>query len=239
MKPKVLRIMHLYPREMNIYGDWGNVLTVMRRSQWHGYDTELVQHHPGMKLRDDVDIIIGGGGQDSGQNLVREDLLKIADDLRALADDDVPMLMICGMYQLFGRFFKTASGETILGIGLFALETHAGPTRLIGNVVTKTRFGELVGYENHSGLTKLDDSQPALGTVVRGAGNNGTDKTEGAVYRQVYGSYLHGSLLPKNPVFADALVEAAATRKFGSFEPNVIDDGFAGQARRIAMKRPR
>jgi len=224
---------------MNIYGDWGNVLTIIRRAEWHGYTAELVQHHPGKPFPSDIDIVIGGGGQDSGQGVVKDDLLTIGSKLHKLADDDVPMLMICGLYQLFGRFFKTASGDEIPGIGIFKTETHAGPTRLIGNVVTKTPFGELVGYENHSGLTMLDDGQPALGSIVKGAGNNGQDRTEGAIYRCVFGSYLHGSLLPKNPAFADALIEAAAHRKFGSFEPAIIDDRFADLARGIAKKRPR
>ncbi len=236
---KTLRILHLYPREMNIYGDWGNVLTIIRRAEWHGYKTELVQHHPGKPFPKDVDIVIGGGGQDSGQSVVKEDLLRIADDLRALADDNVPMLMICGLYQLFGRFFKTADGEVIPGIGIFKMETHAGPTRLIGNIVTKTPFGDLIGYENHSGLTTLDDDQPALGVVQKGEGNNVTDKTEGAIYKCVFGSYLHGSLLPKNPAFADALIEAAIFRKYGHFEPAIIDDTFALKAREYAKKRPR
>ena len=121
------------------------------------------------------------GGQDSGQSLVEQDLLAISDELHRLADDNVPMLMICGLYQLFGRFFKTADGTTIPGIGIFKAETHAGPKRLIGNVVTDTPFGEMVGYENHSGLTLLDDDQPALGRIMKGAGNNGEDKTEGVV----------------------------------------------------------
>lgn len=224
---------------MNIYGDWGNVLTVMRRAQWHGYAVELVEHHPGKPFPRDVDIIIGGGGQDSGQFVVKNDLLRIADDIHDLANDNTPMLMICGLYQLFGRFFQTASGEKIPGISIFRMETHAGPTRLIGNIVTKTPFGELIGYENHSGLTILDDDQPALGTVQKGTGNNGTDKTEGAIYKCVFGSYLHGSLLPKNPVLADSLVEAAAFRKFGEFEPAIIDDTFATKARQHAKKRPR
>jgi CobQ-like glutamine amidotransferase family enzyme len=236
---KTLRILHLYPREMNIYGDWGNVLTILQRAQWHGYKVEVLQHHVGKPFPDDVDIVIGGGGQDSGQSVVKEDLLAIGDNLHRLADDNVPMLMICGLYQLFGRFFLTAEGEEIPGIGIFKAETRAGDKRLIGNIVTKTPFGELVGYENHSGLTVLDADQPALGVVQKGAGNNASDKTEGAIYKCVFGSYLHGSLLPKNPVFADALIEAAAFRKFGEFEPNVIDDTFAQQARAQAKKRPR
>lgn len=236
---KLLTIVHLYPEQMNIYGDWGNVLTIMKRAQWHGYQPKVVAHHPGKPFPKNADIIIGGGGQDSGQSKVQDDLLAISDELHTLADKQVPMLMVCGLYQLFGHFFQTAAGERIQGISVFDAETFGGPERLIGNVVTETPFGEMIGYENHSGLTVLADDQPALGRVMKGAGNNGEDKTEGAIYKCVFGTYLHGSLLPKNPQFADALVEAAAFYRYGSFEPTVIDDRFAELARAIARKRPR
>lgn len=234
-----LTIVHLYGRDMNIYGDWGNVLTIIQRAKWHGYETKLVTYNPGMKLPGDVDIIIGGGGQDSGQDQIQTDLIKIGDTLKKLADNRVPMLAICGLYQLFGHFFETKDSKRIQGIGLFDLETYGGDTRMIGNIVTHTDFGDLVGYENHSGMTLLLRNQKSLGTVVKGAGNNGKDKTEGAVYKNIYGSYLHGSLLPKNPVLADALIEAASIHRHGSFEPHVIDDHFANEARRIAATRPR
>lgn len=236
---KPLTIVHLYPEQMNIYGDWGNVLTILRRAEWHGYAPKVIAHHPGKPFPKQADIIIGGGGQDSGQNKVQDDLLKIGDTLHELADKQVPMLMICGLYQLFGHFFETSNGERINGISIFDAETYGGPKRLIGNVVTETPFGEMIGYENHSGLTVLGDDQPALGRIVKGAGNNGEDKTEGAIYKCVFGTYLHGSLLPKNPEFADALIEAAAFYRHGSFEPAVIDDRFADLARTVAKKRPR
>jgi hypothetical protein len=236
---KELTVLQLYPNEMNIYGDRGNVLTLLRRIEWHGYTPKLAYHHPDKPLPKNADIIVGGGGQDSGQNKVQDDLLKIGGDLHKLADSDVPMLMICGLYQLFGRFFKTAEGETIKGIGLFKAETHAGPKRLIGNIVTDTPFGKVIGYENHSGLTYLDDGQEPFGKVVKGAGNNGKDQTEGAVYKSVYGSYLHGSLLPKNPELAGALIAKAAENKFGELDATVIDDRFATLARSVAIKRPR
>lgn len=236
---KPLTIVHLYPEQMNIYGDWGNVLTIVRRAEWHGYAPKVVAHHPGKPFPKNADIIIGGGGQDSGQSKVQDDLLVISDTLHDLADKQVPMLMVCGLYQLFGHFFETASGERIQGISIFDAETYGGPKRLIGNVVSETPFGEMVGYENHSGLTVLGDDQPALGRIAKGAGNNGEDKTEGAIYKCVFGTYLHGSLLPKNPEFADALIEAAAFYRHGSFEPAVIDDRFAQLARVVAKKRPR
>lgn len=225
---------------MNIYGDWGNVLTVKRRLEWHGYTPKIVEHHPGKPFPKNVDIVIGGGGQDSGQALVQNDLLAISENLHSLADDGTPMLVICGLYQLFGRFFRTSEGKTIEGIGIFKAETHGGSKRLIGNtVIDSTQFGELIGYENHSGLTLLDNDQPALGRVLKGKGNNGEDTTEGAVYKNVYGSYLHGSLLPKNPVLADELIRVAVTKRYGSFAPHDIDDTFATYAREFARRRPR
>lgn len=237
---KQLTILQLYPRDMNIYGDWGNVQVLLQRAKWHGYDVKLLEYNPGDTLPEDIDIIVGGGGQDSGQDSIQEDLQKIGPTLKDLAADDVPMLMICGLYQLFGKFFKTQDGHVIPGIGLLDIETHAGPERLIGNIVTKSdQFGEIVGYENHSGITYLGSGLLPFGTVIRGAGNNGQDETEGARYRNVIGTYLHGSLLPKNPLVADWLIEQAAVRRYGDFTPTVIDDRFADEARRVALKRPR
>jgi CobQ-like glutamine amidotransferase family enzyme len=235
----ILRLVHLYPEHMNIYGDWGNVLTIIKRAEWHGYEVEVIPYNPGSAFPRDIDMVIGGGGQDSGQSVIQDDLLKIGPTLKKLADNNVPMLMICGLYQLFGHFFQTKDGKRIQGIGLFDLETYAGDVRMIGNIVTMTELGEVMGYENHSGMTLLGAKQKAFGTVIKGDGNNSKDKTEGAVYKNVYGSYLHGSLLPKNPLLADALIEIAATRRYGSFEPQIVDDRFAEMAREVARTRPR
>jgi CobQ-like glutamine amidotransferase family enzyme len=236
---KLLTILQLYPAEMNIYGDWGNVLTLKKRAQQHGFDARVATYEPGQQFSSDVDIIVGGGGQDSGQYKVQDDLLIIGPQLRALAQAGTPMLMICGLYQLFGHYFKTSDGGQIEGIGLFDAHTVAGPTRLIGNIVTNTPLGQIVGYENHSGQTFLHEGAQPFGKVVKGAGNNGQDDTEGARLHNVYGSYLHGSLLPKNPVLADELIKAAATKRYGSFTPSVIDDTLAAKARRVARDRPR
>lgn len=240
MSKKAINILHLYPKEMNIYGDWGNVLTIKRRLEWHGFDPIIIEHNPGKQLPKDIDIVIGGGGQDSGQFKIQSDLLEISDDLNALADGGTPMLVICGLYQLFGRFFRTSEGKTMEGIGIFKAETHGGPNRLIGNTIIESQvFGELIGYENHSGLTLLDSDQPALGRVLKGKGNNGEDTTEGAVYNHVYGSYLHGSLLPKNPVLADEIIRIAIKKRYETFEPSPIDDTFAEYAREATKRRPR
>lgn len=237
MKP--LTVLHLYPRDMNIYGDRGNVLTLLKRLEWHGYEAKLTEYNPGDRLPTHIDLIVGGGGQDSGQLRVEEDLQIIGDTLRRLADDDVPMLLICGLYQLFGRRFITQDGGELRGIGIFAAETIAKPKRLVGNVIVNSPFGKLLGYENHSGLTTLDNPAQALGRIIKGAGNNGEDHTEGAIYRSVFGSYMHGSLLPKNPVFADMLIERAVTRLGIPFTPRPIDDQYAELARKTAGRRPR
>lgn len=225
---------------MNIYGDWGNVLTVLRRAQWHGYEPVLTEYNPGDAFPEVVDIIIGGGGQDSGQDVIQSDLLKISPKLHELTQADTPMLVICGLYQMFGNFFRTKDGHEIKGIGIFDIETHGGPERMIGNIITEsTEFGTIIGYENHSGQTFLRNDVQPLGKVVKGAGNNGQDDFEGARVRNIIGSYLHGSLLPKNPAIADWLIEKAATNRYSEFSPTVIDDRFAQAARAVAQTRPR
>ncbi len=233
-------ILHLYPRDMNIYGDLGNILVLKRRLEWHGYDVNVIGYNPGDAFPVHADIIVGGGGQDSGQDIVAGDLHAIGPRLQKLAAGGTPMLMICGLYQLLGKFFKTQDGHVIKGIGLLDIQTYAGPERLIGNTIVESpEFGQIIGYENHSGQTFLGEGMTPLGSVVRGAGNNGQDGLEGARYHNVIGSYLHGSLLPKNPAIADFLIEQAVTRKYGEFTPTVIDDAFALEARKIAAKRPR
>jgi lipid II isoglutaminyl synthase (glutamine-hydrolysing) len=236
---KPLKILQLYPNEMNIYGDRGNVLTLERRAQWHGYMPEIIYHHPGKPFPKEADIIVGGGGQDSGQTKVQDDLLRIGDELHRLAAAGTPMVMVCGLYQLFGHFFKTQDGTVIKGIGIFDAETHGSPTRMIGNIIITTPFGEVIGYENHSGQTFLGKAAKPFGKVKKGAGNNGQDGSEGAVYNNTYGTYLHGSLLPKNPALADELIKQAALQKFGEFIPANIDDSLANHARKIAATRPR
>lgn len=235
-----LLIVSLYPRDMNIYGDRGNVLALTRRARAHGYDPVLVEVNPGDTLPDRFDILIGGGGQDSGQMRVATDLAGRAAEIRTHVGNGVPMLLICGLYQLFGYRFVASSGETLKGIGVFDVETVAGNERMIGNVVLESEeFGEIIGFENHSGNTKLGENARPLGRVVLGAGNNPTDGTEGARVANAIGSYLHGSLLPKNPAISDFLIGTAAARRYGSFEPRAGHDTTAERARESAKKRPR
>ncbi len=240
MKNKEINILHLYSDDMNIYGDRGNILVLARRLEKYGYKPNIIEYNQGDKFPDDVDIIVGGGGQDSGQNKIQEDLLSIGNKLQKLAESGTPMLVICGLYQLFGKFFKTSSGDLIQGIGIFDIETHAGDERLIGNIIThSSQFGDIIGYENHSGQTFLGQNVQPLGTVRIGAGNNSVDASEGARYKNVIGTYLHGSLLPKNPVIADFLIQEAVTKRYGEFVRKMIDDPYVEMARKVAVKRPR
>jgi CobQ-like glutamine amidotransferase family enzyme len=235
-----IQIVHLYPREMNIYGDHGNVLTLARRLEWHGYAAQVIPVNRGDRLPTGTDLIVGGGGQDSGQGLVVCDLARLGPDLAAMADAAVPMLMVCGLYQLFGHAFRTGSGTILHGIGLLDIETVSSPRRMIGNVVARSDdFGQIIGYENHSGRTTLGPGARPLGRVDVGVGNNGTDGTEGARYNNLIGTYLHGSLLPKNPAIADHLIEIAVRRRFGSAQLRTLDESGTDEARRIALTRPR
>lgn len=227
-----VHLVHLYPREMSIYGDLGNTRCLAARIRRHGYHCVVHDHHPGMPLPPDPHLFMGGGGQDSGQSRVQEDLAVNADRLRGLAADGVPMLMICGMYQMFGHAFITSDGVQLPGLGILDVTTRGRSSRMIGGIVLETAFGEVVGFENHSGATVLGPGQEAFGRVRCGHGNNGQDGTEGARTHNVIGSYLHGPLLPANPRVADALVAAAARRATGRpFEPEELDDTRADQAR--------
>jgi len=240
MSKQKITVLQLYPKDMNIYGDHGNLLVIQRRLEWYGYEPVVIHYNVGDVFPDTVDIVIGGGGQDSGQEIIHEDLLKIAPKLRALAEADVPMLMVCGLYQLFGNFFKTSSDKTLTGIGILDVETYGMGERLIGNIITSSEdFGTIIGYENHSGQTFLGPNASALATVIKGAGNNAKDAHEGARYKNVIGTYLHGSILPKNPRLADFLIHTAVTKKYGEFSTDLIDDLLADLARETAEDRPR
>lgn len=233
-----ITLVHLYPREMSIYGDLGNTRCLAARIRRHGYECRVHDHHPGGELPTDAHLFVGGGGQDSGQIRVEDDLAASASTLRSLAADGVPMLMICGMYQLFGNAFITVDGTTLPGLGILDVTTQGGATRMIGPAVLDTAFGTVVGYENHSGATTLGAGQAAFGRVVAGHGNNGQDGTEGARTGEVIGSYLHGPILPANPALADHLIAVAAERATGrAFEPEVLDDRLADEARRRQVRR--
>jgi CobQ-like glutamine amidotransferase family enzyme len=234
-----LVLVHLYPREMNIYGDTGNVLVLRRRLEWRGIASEVVPINVGDELPDNPDIVLGGGGQDAAQGEIGVDLVGRAPLLRQLADDGVVFLAICGTYQMLGHEFLTQDGHSIQGAGVLDLRTVGSAERLIGNQHVDTPWGRLVGYENHSGLTTLGAGVRPLGSAAAGRGNNGQDRTEGAVRDNVFGTYLHGPVLAKSPGFADELIRRALARRGSATELAPLDDSLAEQAARVAVSRPR
>lgn len=232
-----VHLVHLYPKEMSIYGDLGNTRCLAARLRWHGYTPVVHDHHPGDRWLHQAHLLLGGGGQDSGQVRVQDDLEVHADRLRELALDGLPMLMICGMYQLFGKAFITTEGRRLAGLGILDVTTRGNAKRMIGGVLLETDLGTVVGYENHSGSTVLGQGQAPFGRVLHGSGNNGKDDTEGARSQQVFGSYLHGPILPANPALADALVATAARRATGDFVAGEVDDTVATRAHQAQVTR--
>ena len=225
-----LRLAHLYPEQMNIYGDRGNILTLVRRCQWRGIEVELLPVGVGAPIDwPEVDMAFFGGGQDSGQALIATDFVeRQGPQIRAAIEGGLVMLAICGGYQLLGHYFLTHTEERLPGIGLLDLHTVGGKKRFIGDVVVSANLEKLtpatlVGFENHSGRTFLGPKARPLGKVMVGRGNNGSDRTEGCVQGGVIGTYLHGSLLPKNPQLADYLILKALERR-GVGELSPLDD---------------
>jgi CobQ-like glutamine amidotransferase family enzyme len=236
----VITLVHLYPREMNIYGDTGNVIVLRQRLRWRGIDSRVVPINVGDPLPHDADIVLGGGGQDAAQGEIGHDFVARAAELRAMADDGVVFLTICGTYQMLGHEFVTQDGVRIPGTGVLDVTTRGTPTRLIGNhYIDTAEFGRLVGYENHSGMTTLGPGARPLGRTVPGRGNNGKDRTEGAVRDNVFGTYLHGPVLAKSPRFADQLARRALARQGADPDLAPLDDGLAQQAAMVAVARPR
>lgn len=235
-----ITLVHLYPREMNIYGDTGNVIVLRRRCEWRGIDVRVVPINVGDPLPDDADIVLGGGGQDAAQGEIGHDFVSRGAQLRELADDGVVFLTICGTYQMLGHEFLTQDGVRIAGTSVLDVTTQGTPTRLIGNNhIDTTEFGRLVGYENHSGMTTLGPGVRPLGTTVAGRGNNGKDRTEGAVRDNVFGTYLHGPVLAKSPRFADELLRRALVRQGVDATLAPLDDALPEQAALVAVGRPR
>jgi len=235
-----LVLVHLYPREMNIYGDTGNVVVLRKRLAWRNLPVRVVPVSVGDPLPAEADILLGGGGQDAAQGEIGADFAARGAELRAMADDGVVMLTICGSYQMLGHEFVTQDGRRIAGVGVLDVTTQGQPVRLIGNNFVDTPdAGRLVGYENHSGLTTLGPGVRPLGSTQPGRGNNGKDGTEGAVRDNVIGTYLHGPVLAKSPRFADDLLRRAYLRRGESVELEPIDDALPELAARVAVGRPR
>ncbi len=232
---------YLYGDLMNIYGDTGNIIALKRRAEWRDIEVEVKNISVGNKLKKgDADIFFFGGGQDQQQELVAKDLtLSKGKIIKQEVERGVPLLAICGGYQLLGQYYKPHKGHKLPGIGLFPAYTVASHDRMIGNIVINSQFGKLVGFENHSGKTYLRKEAKPLGRVISGYGNNGEeDKTEGCIYKNAIGCYMHGSLLPKNPALADWLLQKALEVKYGKeIELKPLDDSLENKAHQSAGKR--
>lgn len=235
-----IRICHLYAHFLNIYGDRGNILTLVKRSHWRGINAEVTAVGLGEIL--DIgkhDIYFIGGGQDKQQQVIAEDLQRHKKALKEATDKGAVILSICGGYQLLGHYYRPHEGRELKGLSLIDAYTVAGNKRMIGNVVAQRDDNiTLVGFENHSGKTFLGKSTRALGKVLVGNGNNGEDGFEGVAEKTIFGTYLHGSLLPKNPHFADHLITLALKRRYGEIALPSLDDTFEMTAHKRALTLP-
>ena len=238
-----LKLVHLYPLFLNLYGDIGNIISLKKRCEWRNIELEIEQINIDDKISEGTDIYFIGGGQDRQQVEVSEELQKHKSILTAEYHNDAVFLGICGGYQLLGEYYQPHDAKRLDGIGLLDAYTVAGSTRFIGNVTAEVNYlypTTLVGFENHSGLTYLNtdgDTRP-MATVITGKGNNGQDKTEGARSRNAFGTYLHGSFLPKNPHFADYLIKLALRKKYNDdFTLCVIDDSLEFNAHNSVLNK--
>lgn len=228
MSERTLRIAHLYPELLNLYGDGGNILVLRKRLEWRGIGCEVQEVHiddrPSFA---DVDIVFIGGGSDREQRIVCEHLLAERAELAAYVEDGGALGAVCGGYQLLGHSYLMGD-EEVEGLSLVDLYTDRGSPRLIGNIAIESRICEqpIVGYENHGGRTHLGEGVEPLGRVVHGHGNDGETGYEGCLYKNVVGTYIHGPLLPKNPGVADYLIGRALERKYGDGTLEPLDDAF-------------
>jgi hypothetical protein len=233
-----LTLAYLYPKLLNIYGDQGNVLALTYRAQKRGIKLIVKNVNVGNSLKPgSFDLLFAGGGQDQQQIIASRDLQSKKRVLLTAAKRNVPMLTICGSYQLFGEYFKPFKGPKLKGIGLFPAHTIASHERKIGNILINSQFGQLIGFENHSGNTYLDDQGTAFGKVIIGSGNNDTDQTEGCRIKNVFGCYLHGSLLPKNPKLCDYLLVSALQNRYGKIKFSSLNDQLETSAHDQVIKR--
>jgi lipid II isoglutaminyl synthase (glutamine-hydrolysing) len=240
MNERKLRLGHLYPSLMNIYGDRGNIVCLTRRCRLRGIELEVVALEAGEVLRPEgFDMLFMGGAQDREQWLVSRDLAETKGALRDMVDDGVVFLGVCGGYQLSGRFYRGLDGVEMGGASvfdLFTLHPGVGAPRLIGNLAAEWEGGTLAGFENHGGRTYLGSGAEPLARVTRGFGNDGVSGYEGARYKHAFGCYLHGPLLPKNPAFADHLIGLALERRYGESALAPLDDALEQMAHEEALR---
>ena len=239
-----LNICHLYPDILNLYGDRGNIITMKRRLEDRGIKVNIDECSIGQPLNaDKYDIFFIGGGQDFEQEVLLRDLSSgKAQDIRTAVEEEKTFLAICGGYQMLGEYYKTWDGVQLDFIGAIGVHTIGAKERMIGNYMFRTtpESGDtvVVGFENHSGKTYLSEQVAPLGMMLSGNGNNGEDKTEGARYKNVFGTYSHGSLLPKNPVLCDFILQTALNHRHDGAEPLApLDDTLELNAHRYMQER--
>ena len=231
-----LKICHLYPDVLNLYGDRGNVLCMKKRLEWRGISCSVTELPIGERESlAKFDLFFIGGGQDFEQGLLLDDLRSgKGEDIAAAVRDGAAFLCVCGGYQLMGRYYETHTGEKLPFIGALDLYTVGADERLIGNFAFESEFGPVVGFENHSGRTYLGEGVKPLGRVIHGSGNNGEDGIEGARYLNCFCTY--GPVLPKNPALCDGILAAALTRKYGRAELVPLGDLSEREAHESVLK---
>jgi len=245
-EPISIRICHLYPRLLSVAGDRGNLLALTRRCAWRGIRSAVTEADVG-EVPDftGFDLILLHGGQDCEMRAAARDLEMKAGSLREAIETDAVVLAVCAGYQLLGKYYAPADAPPVTGIGVLDAVTEGGSTRLMGHIAVACDLGQagphrLVGFENHSGRTHLGPGTDPLGRVIAGSGNNGEDGTEGARYREVYATYLHGPVLPKNPWLTDHLISMALLHRYkdpgtlGSLVP--LEDQTEAEAHAAALR---
>ena len=238
----MIEIVWLFPRHLSTYGDVGNIRALTYRCQARGIECRVHTVMPGEALPG-ASIVLIGGGQDRCQVTVGSGIDHVRERIHAEVENGCVVLGVCAGYQLLGRRYTLLDGREVAGLGLLDLETTAGGNRFIGKVVVHPdpALGvgtQIVGFENHSGLTVLGDDPELrpLGTVVRGHGNNGGDGQEGAFKGTVFGTYLHGPVLPNNPELCDWLIRLALRRQGRSEELALLDDSVERAAAAAYLK---
>ncbi|MGZ4339372.1 MAG: type 1 glutamine amidotransferase [Gaiellaceae bacterium] len=237
-----IRVGHLYPDYLNIYADRGNIAVLAARARARGHELDVLTIGMGDAVpRGEVDLFYVGGGQDREQELVAHDLVAKTEPLRDAVEHGAAFLAVCGGYQLLGRSYRDVAGNELPGVGLLPLHTVAGDRRMVGDVLLDCAWaGEtLAGFENHAGRTILDDGAEPLGRVVSGFGNDGSSGFEGCRHLRVYGTYLHGPLLPRNPWLADRLLEEALAHAGHEERFAPLSDDLEREAHAVSAERAR